>query len=218
MTAVTNVLTLSDPRAQLAAHTGGKGANLAALSGAGFPVPKGLVVTTSAYSTFIEQSELKDRIASLLAEADYTDAAAFEQTTARIRNAIIEAPMPAGLAADIAVCYRQLPEDSYVAVRSSGTAEDLAGTSFAGLHDTYLDIRGNDAVTDAVKRCWASMWTARATHYRHRAGIDHGSAKIAVVVQEMVESEVAGVLFTANPLTADTEQMVINANWGPPAR
>jgi len=150
MTAVTNVLTLSDPRAQLAAHTGGKGANLAALSGAGFPVPKGLVVTTSAYSTFIEQSELKDRIASLLAEADYTDAAAFEQTTARIRNAIIEAPMPAGLAADIAVCYRQLPEDSYVAVRSSGTAEDLAGTSFAGLHDTYLDIRGNDAVTDAV--------------------------------------------------------------------
>ena len=214
MTAVTNVLTLSDPRAQLAAHTGGKGANLAALSGAGFPVPKGLVVTTSAYSTFIEQSELKDRIASLLAEADYTDAAAFEQTTARIRNAIIETPMPAGLAADIAVCYRQLPEDSYVAVRSSGTAEDLAGTSFAGLHDTYLDIRGNDAVTDAVKRCWASMWTARATHYRHRAGIDHGSAKIAVVVQEMVESEVAGVLFTANPLTADTEQMVINANWG----
>jgi rifampicin phosphotransferase len=214
VTAVTNVLALGDFGAQRAEQTGGKGANLAALTCAGFPVPGGFVVTTNAYRSFIEQSGLNPIITTLLAGADYHDAAAFEQTTARIRCAIIEAPMPPGLAADIGECYQQLPDDSYVAVRSSGTAEDLAGTSFAGLHDTYLDVRGTYAVTEAVRRCWASMWTARATHYRHNAGIDHGSAKIAVVIQEMVESEVSGVLFTANPLTADTEQMVINANWG----
>lgn len=212
--AVSNVLAFADPAAQDAAQTGGKGANLAALTAKGFPVPPGFVITTAAYDSFIEQSGLNDPIAALLGEADYDDAAAFEQTTARIRSAIVEAPLPPELAADIAARYRQLPDDCYVAVRSSGTAEDLAGTSFAGLHDTYLDIRGTDAVIDAVRRCWASMWTARATHYRRNAGIDHGSAKIAVVIQEMVESDVSGVLFTANPVTADTDQMVINANWG----
>ncbi len=105
MTAVSNVLALNDSRAQRAEHTGGKGANLAALSRAGFPVPEGLVVTTNAYSTFIEQSGLQHRIATVLAEADYDDAAAFEQTTAHIRGAIIEASMPAELAAEIADCY-----------------------------------------------------------------------------------------------------------------
>jgi pyruvate,water dikinase len=208
------VLALSDDRARVASRTGGKGANLALLAGAGFPVPDGFVVTTDAYGSFVEESKAHVRIEELLADADYDDAEAFEETTARIRDLIAEAELPAGLAAAIGSAYDELPPDTYVAVRSSGTAEDLAGTSFAGLHDTYLDVRGTDAVVDAVKRCWASMWTARATHYRHNAGIDHTSARIAVVVQRMVEADVAGVLFTANPVTAHTEQMVVNANFG----
>jgi phosphohistidine swiveling domain-containing protein len=214
MNPTNKVIQLSDPLAQNAEHTGGKGANLAALTGAGFPVPDGFVVTTAAYSTFIEEAGLWPPVEELLAAADYDDAAAFEETTAEIRRAIADTAMPTALAGEIAASYDALPPDAYVAVRSSGTAEDLAGTSFAGLHDTYLDVRGPAAVADAVKRCWASMWTARATHYRHNAGIDHAMARIAVVVQEMVESEVSGVLFTANPLTANTEQMVVNANWG----
>jgi pyruvate,water dikinase len=103
---------------------------------------------------------------------------------------------------------------SYVAVRSSGTAEDLAGASFAGLHDTYLDIRGIDAVLDAVKRCWASMWTARATSYRAARGFDQRTARIAVVVQAMVAADVAGVMFTANPLNGACDEIVVNASWG----
>jgi pyruvate,water dikinase len=214
MNASANVLLLSDPRAQQIQYTGGKGANLAALAGAGFPVPDACVVTTTAYSAFIEGAGLGPRIEALLAGADYEDAAAFEETTAEIRRAIVDTALPDGLYGEIVAYYETLPPDTYVAVRSSGTAEDLAGTSFAGLHDTYLDVRGAAAVADAIKSCWASMWTARATHYRRDAGIDHGSARIAVVVQEMVESAVSGVLFTANPLTAHTEQIVINANWG----
>lgn len=214
MNSPVDVLLLDDARAQEAELTGGKGANLAALSAAGFPVPKGFAVTTAAYDAFIDGAGLRPRIADLLAHADYKDAVALEETTAKVRQTIIDAPLPQELANTIAASYAALPADSYVAVRSSGTAEDLADTSFAGLHDTYLDVRGPDAVAHAVKRCWASMWTARATHYRHNAGIDHAGVRIAVIVQQMVESVASGVLFTANPLTAQTEQLVINANWG----
>ena len=214
MNASANVFPLSDPRAPDIQHTGGKAANLAALAGAGFPVPGGFVVTTAAYSAFIAEAGLGPRIEALLADADYDDAAKFERTTAEIRRAIVDTALPEALADEIVASYAALPRDTYVAVRSSGTAEDLVGTSFAGLHDTYLDVRGSSAVAHAIKSCWASMWTARATHYRRDAGIDHRTARIAVLVQEMVESAVSGVLFTANPLTAHTEQMVVNANWG----
>ena len=122
--------------------------------------------------------------------------------------------MPADVAKRIRELYSTLGNNSYVAVRSSGTAEDMAEASFAGLHDTYLDVVGADAVIDAVKRCWASMWTARATSYRNALGFDHMQARIAVVVQRMIESEVSGVMFTGNPLTARTDEIVINASWG----
>jgi pyruvate,water dikinase len=209
-----NLLDLAEAQASDAALTGGKGANLARLAGAGFPVPGGFVVTTEAYRRFVGEAGLAERIAELLGRADYEDVEAFEAITARIRKEIVKAELSAELKGQVSRAYASLPPGSYVAVRSSGTAEDLAGASFAGLHDTYLDVRGADAVLDAVKRCWASMWTARATHYRNNARVEHASARIAVVVQRMVEADVAGVLFTANPVTSDTEQMVVNANWG----
>lgn len=209
-----HVLQFVDAASLDPSHTGGKGSKLAELAGAGFPVPGGFTVTTDAYASFIEASGLAETINKLLRGADFDDADAFEATTAEIRAAIVSAETPAPVDDPIRSAYADLPEGTFVAVRSSGTAEDLAEASFAGLHDTYLDIRGEDAVIDAVKRCWASMWTARATHYRQTNGIDQLSARIAVVVQQMVESEVSGVMFTANPMTDHTEEMVINANWG----
>ncbi len=129
-------------------------------------------------------------------------------------RAIIESPIPAAVAAELEQAYRELGAEPYVAVRSSGTAEDLGDASFAGLHDTYLDVRGYDNVITAIKRCWASMWNVRATLYRQVRGFDHDAAGIAVVVQRMVSADAAGVMFTANPLNTATDEIVVNANWG----
>ena len=195
------------------ALVGGKGANLGLLTRAGFPVPPGFSVTTEAYDSFVEGANLGDKIASMIAQISYGDADQLETITSEVRDLIVGTEMPPALAKTITAAYAELGEP-FVAVRSSGTAEDLAEASFAGLHDTYLDIQGADALVDAVKRCWASMWTARATSYRHTKGFDQEISRIAVVVQTMVPSEVAGVMFTGNPMTAATDEFVINASWG----
>jgi len=195
---------------------GGKGANLGRLTAAGFPVPGGFTVTTEAYDLFLGDKALRDVITGTLADADYEDAEAMTIATGQIREAILAATAPQVLDSAIREAYAALGGDQQlrVAVRSSGTAEDLAEASFAGMHDTYLDITGSDAVLDAVKRCWASLWTTRATTYRHNQGFDHDEASLAVVIQTMVESAVSGVMFTANPLTTNTDEIVINASWG----
>jgi rifampicin phosphotransferase len=193
---------------------GGKGANLGRLTAAGFRVPPGFCVTTRAYSDFVGSAGIDKELAALAARIDYADADDVERCTAEIRARLVEAPVPEGMAAAIADAYGALGEGQFVAVRSSGTAEDLAEASFAGQHDTYLDILGAAAVVDAVKRCWASLWTARATAYRHNKGFDHGEARLAVVVQAMVASDVSGVMFTGNPMTTATDEIVVNASWG----
>jgi pyruvate,water dikinase len=205
------VLRLSDSNATDIERTGGKGASLARLVQAGFDVPAGFVVTTAAYSSFIAANNLQERIDDLLRGLDYNDATAVERQAAAIRDAIVAGTIPADIAAETTGLYS---DGAYVAVRSSGTAEDLAEASFAGQHDSYLDIRGSDGVLEAVRRCWASLWTARATAYRQQKGFDHGTVRLAVVVQEMVASDVSGVMFTANPMTTAVDEIVINAAWG----
>jgi pyruvate,water dikinase len=195
------------------AQVGGKAASLGRLVALGFPVPPGFTVATDAYSAFVAQSGLGERIQEIVAAVDFDDAAGLERETARVRDLIISTEMPSDLSDAIVGAYRELGAE-FVAVRSSGTAEDLAGASFAGLHDTYLDITGADAVLDAVRRCWASMWTARATAYRHGGGFAQQEALLAVVVQAMVTPEVSGVMFTANPVRNRTDEIVINASWG----
>lgn len=207
------VVRFTEPEAASHELAGGKGANLGALTHGGFPVPPGFTVTTASYAQFLATGGLGSRIAELVGSLDYGDADALESVTATIRAAIVEGPMPDAIAAQITEAYAELGEAKYVAVRSSGTAEDLADASFAGMHDTYLDIVGPDNVIDAVKRCWASLWTARATSYRNTRGFGHDNG-IAIVVQTMVPSEISGVMFTANPLTAATDEIVINASWG----
>ncbi len=208
-----HILPFTDPRCADRALVGGKATNLGALACAGFPVPRGFVVAGTVYDRVIAE-RLRERIAALLAAVDFANADSVDEGARRIRELITAAPMPAPLAADISSAYTALGPDCYVAVRSSGTAEDLADASFAGQHDTYLDMRGTATVLDAVRRCWASLWTARAVAYRHANGFDQLAVSLAVVIQEMVEAEVAGVMFTANPLTSATNQIVVNASWG----
>jgi pyruvate,water dikinase len=196
------------------ALAGGTGVNLGRLSGAGFPVPDGFVVTTQAYRDFLATAGLSTGITEQLTGLDYRDVDAVESAAARIRSLITSTELPEATAAEISEAYRALGDSAFVAVRSSGTAEDLAGASFAGLHDTFLDVRGAGELVRAVRDCWASLWTARALAYRHDKGFDHLAEGIAVVVQIMVESECSGVMFTANPVSGVNDEFVVNAAWG----
>ncbi|HTK08626.1 MAG TPA: PEP/pyruvate-binding domain-containing protein [Ktedonobacteraceae bacterium] len=193
------------------ALAGGKGANLGELVGANLPVPDGFCVTTVAYAHTAEQADLDALLATLTSES--TSPAFFEKA---VRERLRSTAMPSEIATAITEAYDKLGEGKAipVAVRSSATAEDLPGASFAGQQETYLNIVGAEAVLDAVQRCWASLWTERAISYREHFGIDHRTTRLAVVMQSMVDASVAGVLFTANPLTGKRRQAVIDANPG----
>ncbi len=209
------LVSLGEDRSTEIGVVGGKGASLGKLVRAGFLVPSGFVVNTDGYAEFLRANGLEMKIGKTLKGIDYKNLDKLEKETAKIREAIISGKMPDILARQIGQAYKRLGNEPYVAVRSSGTAEDLADASFAGQYETYLDVRGEDALLDAVKRCWASMWTARVTAYRHNKGFDKGmSLGIAVVVQQMVESEIAGVMFVGNPMNARADEIVINASWG----
>jgi rifampicin phosphotransferase len=208
------VLAMDSPAATVD-RVGGKGASLARLAAAGLPVPPGFHLTTSLYRRFVDENHLDESILAAASLAQVTDPATLDRASARISTCMMQGAIPADIATLIRSSYERLgPDDPSVAVRSSATAEDLVGLSFAGQQDTYLNVRGADAVLEAVKHCWTSLWTARALGYRARQGIRSEDVAIAVVVQQLVPADVAGILFTANPLTGARNQMVINAAWG----
>lgn len=180
---------------------GGKGANLARLAGAGFPVPDGFVITTEAYRHHVAELDLAD-LSDLPSPSDLS----------ALRRRIETAPMDPALADQITQAHARLGAGP-AAVRSSATAEDLPGAAFAGQQDTYLDVSEADLLS-AVARCWASLWTDRAVAYRSRLGIEPGEVSIAVVVQQMVPAEIAGVMFTAEPVTGARDRIVIDAAAG----
>jgi pyruvate,water dikinase len=206
------ILQLSDPEAALE-NVGGKGMSLARLSRAGLPVPGGFHLTTACYQRFITANQLQPRILEALEPADPAELSTLNTASQRIAELFTAAVIPVEIASAIADAYAAM-NDIPVAVRSSATAEDLPGASFAGQQDTYLNIRGKDALLEAVKRCWASLWTARAIGYRIKNGIDQESVALAVVVQELVPADAAGVLFTANPVSGRRGEAVITAAWG----
>lgn len=195
------------------AQVGGKGANLAKLAHAGFPVPGGFLVTTQAYHDFVAANQLSETIQSVLAGKTLSDPVALETASSQIRQAFVDGAVPATLATALQNAYQALGQPA-VAVRSSATAEDLPEMSFAGQQDTYLNILGEAALLNAVVSCWGSLWTARAIGYRSRNHIAHDDVALAVVVQMMVQSEASGVLFTANPLTGNRSETVIDATLG----
>ncbi|GAB2721412.1 PEP/pyruvate-binding domain-containing protein [Arthrobacter bambusae] len=201
------------------AVAGGKGAALGELVRQGFPVPPGFIVTTSAYLSFLAETNVGAALGGFLSvEPDEVpDGGAPDGSDgtggAALRALFAGAEMPGRLRQEILDAYAGLGGGA-VAVRSSATAEDLPGAAFAGQQDTYLNVQGGDDVVQAVASCWASLWTDRAMAYRRRQGIDPHEVAIAVVVQKMVPAAMAGVLFTANPVTGERGELVVDANPG----
>jgi rifampicin phosphotransferase len=191
---------------------GGKGASLGEMVRAGLPVPDGFVMLTGAYRAFVADNQLEAEIRRLTRDLPTGDTA-LEETSRALHRLFESAEMPDRVTADIDAAYNALGGGP-VAVRSSATAEDLPGASFAGQHDSFLNVVGADAVAAAVKRCWISLWNARALAYRRRKGIASEGVAMAVVVQRMVTAERAGVLFTANPLDHRRDRMLLSASWG----
>ncbi|MBN1259045.1 MAG: phosphoenolpyruvate synthase [Anaerolineae bacterium] len=207
-------LRLESERATLA-RVGGKGAALAEMARAGLPVPDGFHVVTGAYQAFVAQNDLTPAILAALEAADPEQPASLATASRTIAALFAGGAIPPEVAGAIANAYGRLAgADPVVAVRSSATAEDLPEASFAGQQETFLNVAGTGDVLDAVKRCWASLWTARAIGYRARRGIGVEGLALAVVVQCMVPAEAAGILFTANPLNGRRNEAVINAAWG----
>lgn len=213
---------------------GGKGLNLVRLTRAGFPVPRGFIVPTAAYRAFVDSNNLAGVIDASIAGMAEANARQLEASSANIRAAFAAGKMPVEIESAIREAYQQLGQriiddgphnrpssvirrplsTMSVAVRSSATAEDLPDLSFAGQQDTYLNVMGVDALLEAVVGCWSSLWTARAIGYRLRNHIGQEQAALAVAVQEMVQSDVSGVLFSANPLAGLRSESVIDATLG----
>jgi len=198
---------------------GGKAANLGEMISAGIPVPPGFTITAYAYRYFIQKAGIEEKIRQILEGVDYNDQVQLTEKAGEIRQLFESAETPRDLQ-DVAYnAYNDLSErlrtvDANVAVRSSATAEDLPGASFAGQQETYLNIRGQQNFLESVKNCWGSLFTPRATFYRHEKGFDHMQVALSVAVQKMVNAKCAGVIFTLHPTTGDRSKIVIEGNWG----
>ncbi|WP_049926425.1 phosphoenolpyruvate synthase [Halopiger goleimassiliensis] len=220
------VLWLDEISADDLETVGGKGASLGELTGAGLPVPPGFVVTAGTYRSFIEAAEIDDELFEVV-DVDADDSTALAEAAERAQELILETPFPEDLREEIVASYREIGTDgsnpsdrgtssrageAFVAVRSSATAEDLPDASFAGQQETFLNVTEEDLL-DRVRECWASLFTQRAIYYRQEQGFDHSAVNIAVVVQQMVDADKSGVMFTSHPSTGEPT-MIIEAAWG----
>ncbi|VVB82848.1 Phosphoenolpyruvate synthase [uncultured archaeon] len=210
---------------------GGKGANLAEMYNAKANVPPGFVITAQAYDYFIEKAGLNEEIQSILEKIHYEDTKELEEAAAKIRELIVRAEMPKEMKDEILESYELLDtnnlkntkgtileilktsEPIFVAVRSSATTEDLADASFAGQQETFLNVKGNFELITSVKKCFASLFTARAVYYRHKKGFEHAKASLAVVIQKMVDSDKSGVIFSIDP-TNNSQNIILEAVFG----
>jgi pyruvate,water dikinase len=195
-------------------RVGGKGANLGEMARSGFPVPPGFCVTTAAFDAFLAGCGDTQALYAALEALDGQDVESARRVAESTRAALGRAPLPPAVADAVLAAWRAMGTEAGWAVRSSATAEDLPDASFAGQQDTYLNIRGADALLDAVRRCWVSLFTDRAVLYRARSGFGHRGVKLSVVVQRMVLPEVSGILFTADPLTGRRGTVSIDAGFG----
>ncbi len=197
-------------------EAGGKAANLGELTQNSFNVPPGFCVTSESLFHHIAQNKVQPKIDAIVTSLDYEDFGGMEEKTATIRDLITSGEIPEDLHKEIseAITVLDRPEQSFVAVRSSVAVKDSLISSFPGMMDTYHYLKGEEEIIKHIKMCWASLWTSRAAFSRHHKNIDHNMGLIAPIVQKMVNPEMAGVLFTANPITSSRDEMVIEANWG----
>ena len=198
---------------------GGKNASLGELIRADIPVPPGFSVTTEAYNEFLSGSEIKEKIEEVLSRIDLQDVASLEEASKTIRELMAGAPFPKKIEEEICSNYQALAQvfdapDLPVAVRSSATAEDLPGASFAGQQDTFLWVSGSEEVLRKIKLCMSSLFTPRAISYRMKMGFSQKKVLISVGVQKIVDAKAAGVMFTLDPTNGDSSKVVIEGNWG----
>jgi len=196
---------------------GGKGANLGEMAKAGFPVPRGFIVTSKAYFDFLEENKLKSKVFQELKKINADDPQTINEASEKVKKLILSGQISSTLAKEIIFNYLKLGSlitQALVAIRSSATAEDLPTASFAGQQVTFLNIRGEANVLKKIQECWASLFEARAIFYREEKGFDHLKVGLAVPVQEMVPAEISGVMFTINPVTHQKSQLIIEAVWG----
>ncbi|MDD2666613.1 MAG: phosphoenolpyruvate synthase [Methanocellales archaeon] len=210
------IVWLEEVRSKDVALVGGKGASLGEMMNEELPVPRGFAVTAHAFRQFLDETGIAKRLFESL-EIDVDDSEALKNAAKRAKSLILNAEMPSEMKAAILEAYDKLCEREgeavFVAVRSSATAEDLPNASFAGQQETFLNIHGGKAVLEAVKRCWGSLYGARAIFYRAKQGFEHEHVNIAVIIQTMVDADKAGVLFTSHP-TSGEPTTIIEADWG----
>ena len=215
------VLWFDELRREDVALVGGKSSSLGEMtSSTNVPVPYGFATTAHGYRYFMEQTGLESRIKAELDKLDDVEnSALLREVCQNIRDMICKEEMPADLAQAIRDGYAELgkkvgEDNPFVAVRSSATAEDLPDASFAGQQDTYLNVRGADVIIQKVKECYASVYTDRAVYYRTKQGFDHLDVELSAVVQMMVFSKAAGVMFTVNVANGDDTHVMIEGSWG----
>ena len=195
---------------------GGKGANLGELTSAGFPVPGAFVLTTIAYDYFMKESGITEKIKKELKSINKNSDQSLTDASVRIRKLFETCDIPKDLKKEIIADYRMLvPKNTkgFVAVRSSATAEDLPDASFAGQQETYLNVIGDEDLFDKIRKCWSSLFTARAIAYREKQGYEHMDVKLAVVIQKMIDSEFSGIMFTVDPHSG-AKNIIIEAGYG----
>lgn len=212
-----NVVWFSEVGKDDIALVGGKGANLGEMTRAKFPVPQGFILTSSAYYKFIKENKLDIKIKHLISTINFSDNKSLEQVSKHIKKYIMEGQISPEFTKDILSAYSRLSGPfghALVAVRSSATAEDLKGASFAGQQETFLNVKGDAVLFEKIKEGYASLFDPRAIFYRHNQKLDHTKVGIALVVQKMVESESSGVMFTLDPITNDKSKITIEAIFG----
>lgn len=195
-----------------ASIAGGKGASLGEMTRAKIPVPPGFVILAVAFEQFIADTDVNVEIDAALDRVNHNDMNSVEKASEVIQAVIMKAEMPKSIAGEIITAWKQL-KSPLVAVRSSATAEDSASAAWAGQLDTYLNTTSK-TLLENVQKCWASLFTPRAIFYRFEKNLHKEKISVAVVVQKMVQSHVAGVAFSVHPVTQDTNQMIIEAGWG----
>lgn len=200
-------------------RVGGKNASLGSMIGAGLPVPPGFAVTTDAYATLRRDPSVRDEVERRIGDVSPDDSARLQVVSHEVRELIERVPLPGDIVTAVTGAYEALcrycdVQDLPVAVRSSATAEDMPDASFAGQQDTYLWVKGADAVLEHMKRCWSSIFTDRAIAYRRERGYDIQEVSMSVGIQKMVDPKTSGVTFTLNPSTGDRSQVAIDASWG----
>jgi pyruvate,water dikinase len=213
MSKMPDILWLADIKKEDIPSVGGKGASLGEMTAVGLPVPPAFVVTAQAFRKFLEASGIDEKIFSTLKDIDVEDSDLLENVAEKVKEIVMSAKMPEDIKNATVSAYDEMGDDAVVAVRSSATAEDLPDASFAGQQETYLNITGEKNLIEAVQKCWASLYGARAIYYRVKQGFDHSAVDIAVVVQKLVYSEKAGVMFSSHPVTGEPTT-IIEGSWG----